>query len=147
MERMGMTGMAAGMSPMAGATGAMTPNMMMLPRCKYKIEKGSGGLTITCTCDDQTARGMLQNLCSMMQGCMVSCCLMMNGMTVCCCNLTMGLCMTEMTGKGCKITCTSGDTKCAQMIQSCGDCMNTMLQAGCTCCLMMNNNPVCCGTA
>jgi hypothetical protein len=31
------------------------------------------------------------------------------------------------------------------MIQSCCDCMGTMLKAGCTCCLMLNNTPVCCG--
>jgi hypothetical protein len=32
------------------------------------------------------------------------------------------------------------------MIQACCDCMNAMMQAGCTCCMMMNNNPVCCGS-
>jgi hypothetical protein len=31
------------------------------------------------------------------------------------------------------------------MIQSCCDCCTTMKTAGCTCCLMMNNTPVCCG--
>jgi hypothetical protein len=31
------------------------------------------------------------------------------------------------------------------MIQACCDCMATMLKDGCTCCLMMNNTPICCG--
>jgi hypothetical protein len=31
------------------------------------------------------------------------------------------------------------------MIQACCDCMMAMMQAGCTCCLTMNNMPVCCG--
>jgi hypothetical protein len=30
------------------------------------------------------------------------------------------------------------------MIQACCECMNTMMTAGCTCCLMMNDMPVCC---
>jgi hypothetical protein len=31
------------------------------------------------------------------------------------------------------------------MIQSMCDCCGCMMQAGCTCCVMMNNTPVCCG--
>jgi hypothetical protein len=31
------------------------------------------------------------------------------------------------------------------MIQSCCDCMATMLKAGCVCCMMLNNMPICCG--
>jgi hypothetical protein len=31
------------------------------------------------------------------------------------------------------------------MIQSCCDCLSTCLKDGCTCCLLMNNTPVCCG--
>jgi hypothetical protein len=31
------------------------------------------------------------------------------------------------------------------MIQACCECMSTMMQSGCTCCVMMNNMPVCCG--
>src|SRR5947209_7804239 len=70
----------------------------------------------------------------------------MNGMMVCCCNLTMGMCKCEMTGDGCVVTCTSGDPKCCDMIQACCDCMAAMMKAGCTCCLMMNGTPVCCGS-
>jgi hypothetical protein len=88
---------------------------------------------------------MVQNLCSMLAGGMCSCCVMMNGMMVCCCNLTMGMCKCEMTPKGCTVTCTSGDAKCAEMIQACCDCLSTMLKDGCTCCMMLNNTPVCCG--
>jgi hypothetical protein len=31
------------------------------------------------------------------------------------------------------------------MIEGCCDCMGAMLKAGCTCCMMLNNTPVCCG--
>ena len=32
-------------------------NMMMVPRCTMKIEKCTGGMKITCTCDDATSAG------------------------------------------------------------------------------------------
>ncbi len=146
-DRASMTGMGtAGMAAPMGATGAMpTANWMMVPRCTIKMEKCAGGMKMTCICDDPMACSMMQNLCTMMAGGMLSCCMMMNGMMVCCCNLTMGMCKCEMTDKGCTITCTSGDQKCCEMIQACCDCMGVMLKGGCTCCVMMNNNPICCG--
>jgi hypothetical protein len=148
MERMGMgmPGLGMGTGTMGGMAGQMMPGMMMVPRCTFKMEKVQGGMKITCTCDDPMAVSMVQNLCQMLQGGMCSCCCMMNGMMVCCCNMTMGMCTCEMTDKGCRVTCTSGDPKCAEMIQACCDCMSTMMKDGCTCCLMMNNTPVCCGT-
>ncbi len=87
----------------------------------------------------------MQNLCSMMANSMCSCCMMMNGMTIFSCNLAMGMCKCEMTDDGVTITCMSGDQQCCDMIQACCDCMNTMMAAGCACCVMMNNMPVCCG--
>ncbi len=150
MERTGMgmpgmgTGVAGGMG--TGTMGAPTPsNWMMVPRCTFKYEKCTGGMKVTCTCDDAMARSMMQNLCTMLSGGMCSISCMMNGMTVCCCNFTMGLCKCEMTDKGMCVTCTSGDAKCCEMIQSCCDCLATMMKDGCCCCLMLNNNPVCCG--
>ncbi len=145
MERtgVGMPGLAG--TPLGGTTAPATPNMMMVPRGTFKVEKCQGGMKITCSCDDKMAVSMVQNLCTMLQGGMCSCSLMMNGMMVCCCNLTMGMCKCDMTDKGCCVTCTSGDSKCGEMIQACCDCVSTMLKAGCTCCLMMNNTPVCCG--
>jgi len=144
MERMGMNPMttAAG-TGMAGST--MPGNWMMVPRCTMKFEKCQGGMKINCVCDDQMACSMMQNLCNMLQGGTCSCCMMMNGMMVCSCHLIMGMCKCEMTDKGVCITCTSGDQKCGEMIQSCCDCMATMCKSGCTCCMMMNNTPICCG--
>jgi len=110
------------------------------------MEKVSGGMKITCSCDDKVSTSMVQNLCNMLAGGMCSCYVMMNGMMVCCCNLTMGMCKCDMTKDGVSITCTSGDPKCGEMIQACCECMATMLKAGCTCCVMMNNTPVCCGS-
>ena len=143
---MGMPGMGMGTSPMPGTAAPMAPNMMMVPRCKMSVEKMSGGMKITCSCDDAVARAMMQNLCTMLAGGMCSCCCMMNGMMVCNCNLMMGLCKCEMTKDGCVVTCTSGDAGCMAMIQGCCDCLAACLKAGSTCCLTMGGTPVCCGT-
>ena len=146
MDRGSMTGMGTQMgAPGVGTGVGMPTNMMMVPRCKLTFEKCQGGMKVNCVCDDQMARSMMQNLCQMLQGGMCSCCMVMNGMMVCCCNLTMGMCKCDMTDKGVCVTCISGDAKCGEMIQACCDCVSTMLKAGCTCCLMMNNTPVCCG--
>jgi hypothetical protein len=59
----------------------------------------------------------------------------------------MGMCKCEMTEHGVSITCTSGDTPCSQMIQACCDCLSVMTDAGCTCCVMLNGAPVCCGVS
>jgi hypothetical protein len=143
MHGMGMPGM--GTSPVG--TPATTPaGYMMVPRCDtLKFEKCQGGMKITCSCTDKVACGMMQNLCTMLAGGMCSCVMTWNGMMVCCCNMTMGMCKCDMTSDGCVMTCTSGDPKCCEMIQGCCDCMISMMHAGCTCCVMMNNTPVCCG--
>ena len=140
---MGMPGM---MSPHMGTSMMPTsqPGMVMVPRCKIKMEKCTGGMKITCTCDDKMACSTLQNLCTSMTGTMCSVCCMMNGMMVCCCNLTMGMCKCEMMDGCVCITCTSGDKDCCAMIQGCCDCVSGMMTSGCTCYVMMNNMPVCC---
>jgi hypothetical protein len=145
LERTGMAMPGLGGTPMGGTTASAAPNMVMVPRCTFKVEKCQGGMKVTCSGDDKMATSMVQDLCTMLQGGLCSCCLTLNGMMVCCCNLTMGRCMCDLTDKGCCVTCTSGDAKCCEMIQACCDCVSTMLEAGCTCCLMMNNTPVCCG--
>ena len=135
---MGMAGTMPGMMP------GMAPNMMMVPRCTMKMEKVTGGLKLTCTCDDVTACAMMQNLCAVTAGGMCSMTCVMNGVVVCCCNLTMGMCKVEMTKDGCVMTCTSGDKQCEAMIQGCCDCLMACMKAGCTCCLSMGGTPVCC---
>ena len=151
MERMGMTAPTTGMpgmSPsMMGNTSSMPAgmNMMMVPRCTMTFEKCDGGMKIMCECDDDVTAAMMQNLCTMMAGGMLSCCCMMNGMMACNCNMMMAMCKCEPTKMGVCFTCTSGDADCCAMIQACCDCMMSMMKAGCTCCLMMNNMPVCCG--
>jgi len=129
--------------------GSMMPNMMsammMAPRCTMKMEKMTGGMKVTCMCDDKTSAEMMKNLCMMMQGGMMSCCTMMNGMMCCCCNIgMMGMCKVDMTDMGCVMTCTSGDASCMKMIQACCDCMMAMMMPGNTCCMMMNGMPVGC---
>jgi hypothetical protein len=140
----GMPGtMPSGMTtPMPGAMPSM--NYLMVPRCTITMEKGTGGMKITCACEDKMSAGMLQNLCSALAGTMCSCCCMMNGMMVCCCNLMMGMCKCERTKDGVCLTCTSGDKECAAMIQACCESMTAMMHSGCTCCIMMNNMPICC---
>jgi hypothetical protein len=144
---LGLAGLGSSAPGPMGAAGTMpaAPSMMMVPRCTLKFEKCTGGMKITCSCDDKVSCGMLQNLCTMLAGGLCSCCVIMNGMVVCCCNLTMGLCKCEMTDHGACLTCTSGDKECAAMIQSCCECISTMVKAGCTCCVCLNNVPVCCG--
>jgi hypothetical protein len=146
MERTGMSMPAMGTpgmtSPMSMPNGAQ---WLMIPRCTMKMEKCTGGMKITCSCDDKAACTMMQNLCTMMAGGMVSCCMMMNGMAVCTCNLTMGMCKCEMTKDGVTMICTSGDKMCCDMLQACCDCMATMLKGGCSCCMTINGNPICCG--
>jgi hypothetical protein len=148
MERAGMAMPGMGMQG-AGAmpTAAGTPagmSMMMVPRCTLTFEKCAGGMKIQCVCDDRTSAAMLQNLCTMLAGGMCSCCAYLNGMMACGCNLVMGMCKCEPTDDGVCITCTSGDKACATMIQACCETMAKMGQAGCTCCVLMNNMPVCC---
>jgi hypothetical protein len=144
---MGMPGVSVpGMStPGMPTLTPTTSNWMMVPRCTLKFEKCQGGMKITCVCDDKVACGMMQNLCTMLAGGMCSCYAVLNGMTVCCYNLTMGMCKCDLTDTGVCITCTTGDTKCCEMIQACCDSLTCMTNAGCTCCVLMNNNPVCCG--
>jgi hypothetical protein len=143
MPGMGMPGM--GTPAMGAPATTPTPNYMMVPRCTIKMEKCNGGMKIHCSGDDKMAISMVQNLCTMLAGGMCSCYCMMNGMMLCCCNLTMGMCKCDMTKDGVCITCTSGDPKCCEMIQACCECMSCMMKDGCTCCVMMNNMPVCCG--
>jgi hypothetical protein len=144
MPGMGMPGM--GTPTMGAPTGMPTPTTyMMVPRCTFKMEKISGGMKMTCYCEDKAACSMVQNLCTMLTGGLCSCCCMWNGMMVCCCNFTMGMCKCEMVPEGVSMTCTSGDPKCCEMIQACCDCVCKMMEAGCTCCFLMNQTPVCCG--
>jgi hypothetical protein len=150
MERAGLGMSSMPVSNPSGMLGApaTTPNGMnvvMVPRCTMTFKKCAGGMKITCSCDDKVSATMLQNLCSMMPGGLCSCCCMMNGMMVCCCNLTMAMCKCEPTDDGVCVTCTSGDSSCSAMIEACCACMTSMMKAGCTCCLMINNMPVCCG--
>jgi hypothetical protein len=122
------------------------PSSLMVPRCTYKIEKCPGGFKLYCSCDDKMACSMLQNLCSMLVGGMYSCCCYFNGMPVCYYNFTMGMYKCEPTESGVCFTCTSGDPKCCEMIQSCCDSLSCCLDAGCTASVFMNSTPVCCGT-
>jgi hypothetical protein len=145
MPGMGVPGM--GTPTMGAGTGAATgANWLVVPRCTLKLEKCTGGMKLSCICDDKMACSMMQNLCTMLAGGMCSCCVQLNGMTVCVCNFTMGLCKCELTETGVCLTCTSGDTKCCEMIQAYCDCLSTLLNSGCTCCVLMNNTPLCCGT-
>ena len=63
----GMPGMMTpGMTTMPGGMPAMT--MPMVPRCTIKMEKTTGGMKITCVCQDKMAASTLQNLCAAMAG-------------------------------------------------------------------------------
>jgi hypothetical protein len=140
-----MMGMPSMSMPTQGM-GMNSMNMMMIPRCMFKMEKMKDGMRMRCIAADEMAAAMMQNLCTMMSGGMVSFQMMMNGMTMMTCNMMMGMCKCEMTTEGICITCTSGDAQCCKMIQDCCQCMMTMMDNGCMCCMSMNNTPVCCGS-
>ncbi len=128
------------------ATAPGTANWAVLPRCKYEFEKCAGGFKINCSCDDEVACATLQNLCRMLADGTCSCCCTANGIAICQCNLTCGMCHTEMTKDGVCITCTSGDKKCAAMLQACCDCLAACCcEPGCCCYISYNNTPCCCG--
>jgi hypothetical protein len=146
MGAMPMPGMTGYASPM-GASGVSMPGAMMVPRCTMKMEKTADGCKIVCECDNDVATSTLQSLCKAMADQMCGCCLMMNGLPVCTCNFAMAMCKVEYTKKGVTVSCRSGDKDCCQMIQSCCDCMASMLKAGCCCYLCFGGAPVCCGTA
>jgi hypothetical protein len=121
-------------------------NVLILPRCTAQFEKCTGGLKITCKCDDDVACGALQNLCKMLQGGACNCCCTWNGTTVFQCNLCCGHTKCEMTKDGCCFTCTSGDKACCDMLQACCECLSTCCDNGCTCCISLGGTPVCCCT-
>ena len=148
MMESGMMGMATvpNHAMMMGAqVGAM--NMMMIHRCTFKMETMKNGMKMKCMAGDETAAAVMQNLCQTLVGGMMTWTMMMNGMMIMSCNMTMGICKCEMTADGICITCTSGDAAMCKMIQESANCMLTMMQSGCTCCVSMNNTPVCCGYA
>jgi hypothetical protein len=140
---MGVPGYQTPPAPTGMAAGT---NWMMVPRCMIRMEKMSGGFKMTCSCDDKLATSMVQNLCTMLQGGMASCAVMYNGMPCCTCHFVMGMCRCEPTDSGVSLMCTSGDQHCSEMLQACCDCITVMLEAGCTCCFLINHTPICCGT-
>jgi len=145
-ERTGMAMPGMGVPGMGAATtGPAGMSYLMVPRCTFKVEKCPDGIKVFCTCEDQTATSMLQNLCTMLAGGLCSCCVSYNGVTVCSYNFTMGTCKWEMTSGGCCFSCTSGDAKCCAMIQSYCDCLSSMMSGGCHCCLYVNSTPLCWG--
>jgi hypothetical protein len=124
----------------------MTPvNYFNVPRCTFKVERTNEGCKINCLCEEQTSCSVLQNLCTVLNGGNCCCCFTYNGMTVCSYNFTLGLCRWEVVDKGVCFTCTSGDPKCSQALQTWCDCMTSMVNCGCFCTFYVNNTPVCCG--
>lgn len=123
------------------------PSFVMLPRCTVTVENCKDGCKIHCKCDDEVACSMLQNLCRALEGGVCGFTCLHNGQCLCNCSLTCGHCSCELTKDGCCITCTSGDAKCCQLIQKCCECLKSCLECGCTCCVTLNNTPVCCCVA
>lgn len=138
-----LQGMQPGSLPAGSPASA---NWCVLPRCTVEFEKTSTGCKINCRCDDEVARGTLQNLCRMLSDglCSISCC--SNGICCCQCNLTQGICKCEFTKDGCCISCSSGDKACCAMIQACCNCLSQCCESGCCAYICFNGTPVCCGT-
>ncbi|HKI38622.1 MAG TPA: hypothetical protein VKA46_42635 [Gemmataceae bacterium] len=128
-----------------GTPTAQGASYLMVPRCTLRFEKCQGGLKVHCTSEDRTACGVVQNLCAALAGGLVSCCAQFNGLTVYTCNFVTGLCRCETTEDGVCLSCTSGDAKCGEILQAFCDCLSCLIEAGCTCSVLINNTPVCCG--
>lgn len=138
-------GTTAGTAPMASQAPATQPtNWCMVPRCDVRFEKCSDGMKIHCSCSDEMACSVMQNLCRMLAGGMCSVCCQLNGVTVCDIKLTCGMCKCEFTEDGCCITCTSGDEACCKLIQACCDTLAACADCGCACFVCFNGTPVCC---
>jgi hypothetical protein len=121
-------------------------NWCVLPRANVEFEKCTGGFKIRCRCEDEVARGTLQNLCRMLSDGLCSCYCCQNGICIFQCNLTCGICKTEYTKDGCTISCVSGDKACGAILQSCCEALSTCCESGCCCYISFNNTPVCCGS-
>ncbi len=128
------------------AAAPMAGNMCVVPRCKMKFEKCTGGFKLHCKCDDEMSCATLQNLCKMLCDGLCSCVCCCNGMECCKCSFANCHCKCEYTKDGCCITCTSGDKECCAMLQACCDCCEKCCESGCCCYVCFNNTPVCCGT-
>jgi hypothetical protein len=135
----------AAFAPIFNDPRAPMGNVMMLPRCTFKIEKCADGCRIVCSGDGRLATGVIQNLCTMLAGSTCTCSAMTHGQVTYTCNLTMGPCRCELTETGVCITCTSDDSNCVRIIQASTDCLRALLEIGCTCCLLLNNTPICTG--
>ena len=142
-------GFATGAAPTGLQPGqglAAAPNICVVPRCTLKFEKTKTGCKIHCKCDDAVAAATLQNLCQALCEGTCSCCCTWNGIQVCNFNLCCGHCKCENTKDSCCITCTSGDSKCCEMIQACCECLETCCNSGCCCYVCFGNTCCCCGT-
>lgn len=121
-------------------------NTLLVPQCNIKAEKQPNGLKLQCTCTDEVFVSQVQNLCRTVSQGLVSCCLTLNGLPVLTCNLTMGVCVGKPSQQGICITCGTEDPNFSQIIQQCGESIQTLLECGCNCFISINNQPVCCGT-
>jgi hypothetical protein len=129
-----------------GAQAAGAAPWLVVPRCELKFAKSEGGFSITCRCEDEVSAATLHNLCKMLAGGGCSCACTYNGIPVCQCNFAIGHTHCEYTKNGVKITCTSGDDKCAQALQACCECCKQCCDSGCCCTVSFGNTPVCCST-
>ena len=120
-------------------------NYFNVPRCTYKVERTSDGCKIHCICEEQTSCSVVQNLCTVLNGGNCWCNFTYNGVTVCTYNFTLGLCRWDIVDKGVTLTCSSGDPRCQQSLQTWCDCFTAMVNAGCYCTCYVQNTPICCG--
>lgn len=139
-------GAAAPQWQIGGAPAAGPAPWFVVPRCELKFAKTEGGFTLTCRCEDEVATATLHNLCKMLAGGACSCSCTYNGIAVCQCNFAVGHTHCEYTKNGVKITCTSGDEKCRELLQACCECCKACCDDGCCCTVSFGNTPVCCST-
>ena len=128
------------------------PDMSEAVKCEFMFEKCQGGFCIRCCCDENSDCAELQCLCQALCDCQTqrdgncTCCCVKDGKQICNFNLCCSQCTCEATSDGCRITCTSDDSECCEMLEACCDCLECCCQNGCCCYVCFGNKCGCYGT-
>ena len=124
----------------------MTTAMLTQAQCTLQFEKCKGGFRIECCCDDAACCADLKALCESICDTCCSCCCTINGKQVCNIEICCDSCECKQIDNRCRITFTSKDNHCCQVLQKCCDCLEACCKAGCCCAISFGSTCVCCGT-
>lgn len=118
-------------------------NASQCTTCEIRIEECGDGCKIYCTCDDQSARKALQNICRTLDGGCCRVCCTCDGDLCCECCFAGCDCKCEMLTDGVCICCTTTDKACLTMVAAMCRCLSACRECGCECTVCINEKPVC----